>query len=506
MRPDSPPRPQTPQFSRDRVVALLLAGAALALRLPFLGADEGWFDEIFSIFTASQPLRDVVATAMTEQTNPPGYYLLAHAWSQLGGSTIAWNRLLSALSGGLVPPLFWLACRRFGFRPLPAATAAGLLALAPMLWRMSLEIRSYAPLALLTALALWLAGGLIGRDETPPPRRVAALAATQVAMVMLHYFAAFVVLGISLAVALDGRWRRDEGWPQVLRRALQVGAPAALAIAAWVTIVILNARVAIGSNVTWIPQISLYTASRDVLAAMFAFLTPAGRSIAALAVLSALGVTCWWATRPISEVATADQVRLARSAFVIAAVPLLTAFAAHVAAGGQLIVPRYFTGFLPALFLVPAFALQALPPRRLPTVATVALLWWGTAGAFNFNERWPKPDWTTLLSILAPEGRATICADGTFVGLSFIFHARARGMDGVQVVHPIRCAPGYGRTWLVYDVEPRGVKPPPQVPGLILGPRIVLFRGLQNLDARRVVARLRPEGAPRDTPASGAPR
>ncbi|HRP09291.1 MAG TPA: flagellar basal body P-ring formation chaperone FlgA, partial [Gemmatimonadales bacterium] len=30
----------------------------------------------------------------------------------------------------------------------------------------------------------------------------------------------------------------------------------------------------------------------------------------ALAVLSALGVTCWWATRPIREVATADQVRL----------------------------------------------------------------------------------------------------------------------------------------------------------------------------------------------------
>jgi len=150
---------------------MLLAGAALALRLPFLGADEGWFDEIFSIYTASQPLTDVVATAMTEQTNPPGYYLLAHAWSQLGGSGIAWNRLLSALSGGLVPPLFWLASRRFGFRALPAATAAGLLTLAPMLWRMSLEIRAYAPLALLTALALWIAAGLIGRDEPPPPRQ-----------------------------------------------------------------------------------------------------------------------------------------------------------------------------------------------------------------------------------------------------------------------------------------------------------------------------------------------
>jgi hypothetical protein len=152
-------------------------------------------------------------------------------------------------------------------------------------------------------------------------------------------------------------------------------------------------------------------------------------------------------------------VRLARSALVIAVVPLLVTLAAHVVAGRQLIVPRYFTGFLPALFLVPAFALQALPARRLPTVATVALLWWGTAGAFNFAERWPKPDWSTLLAILAPEGRATICADGTFVGLNFIFHARASGMDGVQVVHPIRCAPGYGRTWLVYDVEPRGVKP-----------------------------------------------
>lgn len=506
MRPlDGPPSPADPETSRDRVVALLLAGVALLLRLPFLGADEGWFDEIFSIYTASQPLRDVVATAMTEQTNPPGFYLLAHAWSQLGGSGIPWNRLLPALSGGLVPALFWLAGRRLGLRRLPAATAAVLLMLAPMLWRMSLEIRAYTPLALLTTLAVWLAAGLIGRDGPPPGRQVAALAATQVAMVMLHYFAAFVVLGISLAVALDGRWRRGDAWRLVLRRALQLGAPAALAIAAWVGIVVLNARVAIGSNVTWIPQLSLWTAARDVLAAMFAFLTPAGRSIAAVAALSALGVTIRWALRPVTPGAAprdpaGDQPLLARATLVMAALPLCAAFAAHIAAGWQLIVPRYFTGFLPVLFLVPAFALQALPPRRLPTVATVVLLWWGTAGAFNFAERWPKPDWTTLLAILAPEGRATICADGTFVGLNFIFHARATGMDGVQVVHPVRCAPGYGRTWLVYDAEPRGVKEPPRVPGLVLGPRIVLFRGLQNLDARRVIARLTPP------PAASAPR
>jgi uncharacterized membrane protein len=486
---DTPSGPSQPAASRDRLVALTLAGLALLLRLPFVGADEGWFDEIFSIFTASQPLGDVVATALTEQTNPPGFYLLAHAWSQLGGSGIPWNRLLPALSGGIVPPVFFLACRRLAIGPLAAGAAAGLLAVAPMLWRMSLEIRAYAPLALLTALALWLAAGLVGSEASPAPRRMAALAAVQVAMVMLHYFAAFVVLGVSLAVALDGRWRRGDAWPRVLRHALQLGAPAALAIAAWVMVVVLNARVAIGSNVTWIPETSLWIASRDVLAAMFGFLTPAGRSIAALAILTALGVTAVAAMRPAADQPSALR---ARAVLLMSLVPLLAALAAHVLAGSQLVVPRYFTGFLPALFLVPAFALQALPTRRRPAVAIVALLWWGVAGAFNFADRWPKPDWTTLLAILAPEGRATICADGTFVGLNFIFHARASGMDGVQVVHPVRCAPGYGRTWLVYDAEPRGVKPPPQVPGLVLGPRIVLFRGLQNLDARRVIARLAP--------------
>ena len=493
--PDGLPVSAHAEASRDRLVALAIAAIALLLRVPFLGADEGWFDEIFSIYTASQPLRDVVATAMTEQTNPPGFYLLAHAWSQLGGSSIPWNRLLPAVCGGLASSVFWLACRRLGLRRLPAATAAALLMLAPMLWRMSLEIRAYAPLALLTAIALWIAAGLIGQSEPPSLRRIGALAAIQVAMVMLHYFAAFVVLGISVAVALDGRWQRGDRWRLVFWRALQLGAPAALSIAVWMTIVVLNARVPVGSNVTWIPHTSLWTASRDVLATMFAFLTPAGRSIAAFTMLSALGVTArraWHASN--------DDTHLARTVLVIAVVPLLASFAAHVAADWQLFVPRYVPGFLPALFLVPAYALQSLPARRVPTVAVVALFWWGTASAFNFADRWPKPDWTRLLAILAPEGRATICADGTFVGLNFIFHARANGMDGVQVVHPIRCAPGYGRAWLVYDVEARGVKAPPQVPGLVLGPRIVLFRGMQNLDARRVIARLAPP------PAASSPR
>src|SRR5690606_19366721 len=42
--PDGLPVSAHAEASRDRLVALAIAAIALLLRVPFLGADEGWFD------------------------------------------------------------------------------------------------------------------------------------------------------------------------------------------------------------------------------------------------------------------------------------------------------------------------------------------------------------------------------------------------------------------------------------------------------------------------------
>ncbi|MHB0878012.1 MAG: glycosyltransferase family 39 protein, partial [Anaerolineae bacterium] len=66
-------------------LAALLCAAALALRLPYLGAESLWYDETVSAFLASQPIADaLVHTAL--DIHPPGYYLLQHFWTRLAGS------------------------------------------------------------------------------------------------------------------------------------------------------------------------------------------------------------------------------------------------------------------------------------------------------------------------------------------------------------------------------------------------------------------------------------
>lgn len=189
-----------------------------------------------------------------------------------------------------------------------------------------------------------------------------------------------------------------------------------------------------------------------------------------------------WATMPSARQATG------RFLLLTCALPVLLALALHIVSGRDLWVPRYLTGFLPGLALLSALIVDAVPRPSRRVLAIAIALWWSVAGGFYFAGRWPKPDWTRIIAELAPEGRATLCTNGSFVALPLIFHARAQELHDVRVTSVLGCRVGAEPTWLVYDVERLGVAAAPRLPGLVLGPRIVLFRGMQNLDARRVIS------------------
>lgn len=471
----------------DRLPALGIAALGLAMRLPFVTADEGWFDEHFSVYTAAQSVPDIVRRALEEQTNPPGYYLLAHAWNAIGGSGVPWHRLLSALCGALVGAVIFLAARRLRLSR-PTATLAGVLTLAsPFLWQMSIEIRAYATLALLTALALWMAAGIVDRDSAPTLRTLAPLAAVHVGMVLLHYFGALAVAGISLGTAAALRTDARVTWRDAARIVLTLGVPAAAAIAAWLWIASAWPGGLHGRNIAWIPDTTALEALRSVPTMLLAGLGTYGRHLSTALLLGGLGVAAVWAaTAPLDAL---RRRAVARFILLAAAFPIALALALHLTAGRNLWVARYLSGFIPGLALVAALVVEALPRRLRSGVAVSIAAWWFVAGSLSFANRTPKPDWSQILAILAPDGRGTICADGSFVGLPFIFHARALGLTELHVVNPGVCRPGAGPTWLVYDVERTGVVAPPVVPGLVLGPRIALFRGMQSLDARRVIRR-----------------
>lgn len=485
--PAAPALDQAREARTDRLLALGIAALGFAMRLPFVSADEGWFDEHFSIYTAAQSVPDIVRRALEEQTNPPGYYVLAHAWNAIGGSGVPWHRLLSALCGSLVGMVIFLAARRLRLSR-PTAVLAGVLTLAsPFLWQMSIEIRAYATLALLTALALWMAAGLIARDDAPSTRDLAPLAIVHVGMVLLHYFGALAVAGISLGTAAALRSDARVSWREALRLVLTLGVPAAAAIATWLWIAAAYPGGLHGRNIAWIPDTTALEALRSVPTMLLAGLGKHGRHLSTALLLSGLGVaTAWAATPPVDA---PRRRAVARFILLAAAFPIALALGLHLTAGRNLWVARYLTGFIPGLALVAALVGEAVPRQLRNGIAASIGAWWLVAGSLSFANRTPKPDWTRILAILTPNGRGTICADGSFVGLPFIFHARAQGLTELQVVNPGACRPGRGPTWLVYDVERTGVVAPPQVPGLVLGPRIALFRGMQSLDVRRVIRR-----------------
>jgi uncharacterized membrane protein len=486
----SPPRQHERQ---DTLLALVFTVAGLASRLPFIGADEGWFDEHYSIITSTQSAIDIVKNAMLEQTNPPGYYLLAHVWGLLGDASIGWHRIIPAVCGALVPAVMYLAARRFGYSRAAAIVVAALLLVAPVPWNMSLEVRGYATLALLTALGLYVAAGVLESNAPASRRQLATLAAIHVAQVLLHYFAAFAVLGVSLALADQERRRVDssarEQWIAALRRAFTLGAPAALTIALWIAASFTLFRGAGGQNVEWIPESSAWQAFVGLSSVFLANMTAvAGLWLSRATLLFAVAVAAWlaWDTRSIQV-----SPHRARTLLVLVAVPIGGALVAHAVSGGKLWVPRYATVFTPALALLMGLLVESIATRWRSLCAFAIIAWWSVAGANRFANRTPKPDWSRIIAQLAPNGEATICADRSFVGLPFIYQANVSGRKGIIVLNAPLCRPGHGITWFVYDVEPTGVKPAPQVPGLVLGPRIVLFRGMQNLDARRVIARYR---------------
>ena len=129
---------------------LLLMGASLALRVGTL--DTGyWIDEGIAVGIASHDLADI-PRVLSQDGNPPLYYLLLHGWMQVFGTTEAATRALSLVFALLaVPASFWAGAALFDRRAgaLAAAGAAG----SPFLTYYAQETRMYSLVVLLSILA-----------------------------------------------------------------------------------------------------------------------------------------------------------------------------------------------------------------------------------------------------------------------------------------------------------------------------------------------------------------
>lgn len=391
--------PTSPVWARWALLAITMAAAAL--RLPGLTAEEPWFDEVFSVVLASQDLPELWRRTLADQTSPPGFYLLLWGWTRVGGFDLAWMRLLPALAGTLTVPTMALAARTAGLSWVGALVAASLAAVSPLLLAMSSELRAYAPLALLTTLALALA---LARRE-----RGAAIIGC--GLVLLHYFGAFVVASLAVARLLDAP---QEPWPHRLRRALALGLPSALVLGAWVLLVLVAAGPgSVGGNAAWIDAFSW----RDLPSFGSQIVGTFGTTLGAVLVTALLA----WALASARPSAVPHEVSLA-------VLPLLLAATAGAIGGRELWVARYLIVSLPAWWLLLARLVDRAPGASKELALAALLTWAGLAGIHAERTRPRKTAWSQVARAIVAAGPRTVCTAESFVALPLRYQAVRLGL------------------------------------------------------------------------------
>ncbi|HYZ78949.1 MAG TPA: glycosyltransferase family 39 protein [Gaiellaceae bacterium] len=184
-----------------------LSGAAAAvavasgLGLYHLGSRSLWGDEAFSVTLARKPFGEFWRVVSESQANMSLYYFLLRPWTALGdGEAVV--RLLSLLAGVLAVAVLYRAAERLFDRRI-ATLAALLLAVNGFFLRYAQEARSYALVLLLTTLATVLFLRL--QVERATRSLDAAYVVVGALALYAHYFAAFVLAGHLLALAVAGR-------------------------------------------------------------------------------------------------------------------------------------------------------------------------------------------------------------------------------------------------------------------------------------------------------------
>ena len=242
---------------------VLLALAALALRVYKLDGQSLWYDEGFSVYLAEMAPAEIVARTAAD-IQPPLYYLLLHGWIQLLGDGEAAVRSLSVLFGVLsVPLIYALALALFHSRAA-GLLAALLLAVSPLHLWYGQEARMYT---LLTFLCLLSSTLLLLAVRARTGVQAAGLwlgyTLANVAAVYAHYFAFFVLAfqaAFLFLVAWSGGFRP---W-RLLLGGLASGLATVLAYLPWLPHLVTR----LGTDVSYLPgQLKLGEVLVDVAVA-----------------------------------------------------------------------------------------------------------------------------------------------------------------------------------------------------------------------------------------------
>ena len=179
---------------------IALTALAAALRLPTLGSQSLWLDEVLTGELARGDLGALLHRIAEQEANPPLFYLAEWLWTRLAGTGELALRLPSALCGIALVPVAYGIGRRLASERAGFALAA-LVAVHPLLVYYSQEARGYAAVALACAL-----GFMYFLDAVDGRRGALGWALASAVALGCHYFAIFPV-AIEAAILLARRGR-----------------------------------------------------------------------------------------------------------------------------------------------------------------------------------------------------------------------------------------------------------------------------------------------------------
>ncbi len=187
---------------RERLPLVVTAIAVvIGVVLRFVLADTPlWLDEAQTLAVIADGYGSVGAH-LRGDGHPPLYYWLLLAWTDVIGDGDIAARSLSAVLGLAALPLVAITAKRVGGANLVVPTLA-LAASSPFMVRYATEVRMYS-LVIVLSLAWWLLGR--GAVERPTAGRLAGVAITTAALLLTHYWAAFLVAAGCVLIALVHR-------------------------------------------------------------------------------------------------------------------------------------------------------------------------------------------------------------------------------------------------------------------------------------------------------------
>ena len=137
------------------VPMLCLVALVVAAAIRFaLARYSLWFDELASVFFASQPVSRLWSAWMVRETNPPLYYSLLHAWSAAFGPGVVSLRSLSIVASLAAMIVTYRGIKGI-YGPRAAAIAVSMMALSAQHLYFAQQVRGYMVLYLAVTISFF---------------------------------------------------------------------------------------------------------------------------------------------------------------------------------------------------------------------------------------------------------------------------------------------------------------------------------------------------------------